>query len=64
MYAPIPEDLDDEYSGDTTVLSFNGTRNMERGNRQVRGKNLLALRLISLKLLLNLFAFTLSYLTN
>jgi hypothetical protein len=46
MYAPVPEDLDDEYAGDTTPHSFNGTRNMERGNRHVRGKKLLVQQLI------------------
>ncbi|XP_021937443.1 uncharacterized protein LOC110838499 isoform X2 [Zootermopsis nevadensis] len=43
MYAPVPEDLNDEYAGNTSTHSFNGTRNMERGNRHVRGKKLLLL---------------------
>jgi len=36
VYAPVPEDADDEDAWDSTTNFFNGTRNVERGNRHVR----------------------------
>ena len=36
VYAPIPEDADDEEAWDSTTHFFNSTRSVERGNRQVR----------------------------
>jgi hypothetical protein len=38
LYAPVPEDPDDEDAGDIIMHSVNSTRNMERGNRHVREK--------------------------
>ena len=40
MYAPVPEDADDEDAWDSTTNFFNSTRNVERGNRHVREKNI------------------------
>jgi len=40
VYAPVPEDADDEEAWDSTTHFFNSTRNVERGNRHVREKNI------------------------
>jgi hypothetical protein len=36
LYAPVPEDADDEDAWDSTTHFFNSTRSVERGNRHVR----------------------------
>lgn len=38
VYAPVPEDAEDEEAWDSTTHFFNSTRNVERGNRHVREK--------------------------
>lgn len=57
LYAPVPEDEDDEDAGDTTPYSPNNTREMERGNRHVRENTLLVIRLACLNIILQLQTF-------
>jgi hypothetical protein len=54
LYAPIPEDSEDEDAGDTATYSFNSTSEMERGNRHVRENTLLVFHLARLKMFLPL----------
>jgi hypothetical protein len=49
LYAPIPEDSEDEDAGVTATYSLNSTSEMERGNRHVRENALLGFHLARLK---------------
>jgi hypothetical protein len=57
LYAPVPEDADDEDAGDTTTYSSNSTREMERGNRHVRENTLLVFYLAYLNIFIQLHTF-------
>lgn len=57
LYAPVPEDADDEDAGDTTTYSSNSTREMERGNRHVRENTLLGFHIACLNIFLQLHTF-------
>jgi hypothetical protein len=54
LYAPIPEDSEDEDAGDTPTYSLNSTSEMERGNRHVRENTFLLFHLARLKIFLPL----------